>query len=88
MAALVKHIACLTAISARRLAFKQTTLLCGTVLNLHSTSSHGKDSEASKDSWKDASSIYDFTAIDIDGKEVALSKYKGHVCIIVNVATK
>jgi len=34
------------------------------------------------------SSIYDFTAKDIDGNEVSLSKYAGHVCIIVNVASK
>ena len=34
------------------------------------------------------SSIYDFKATDIDGNEVALSKYQGHACIIVNVASK
>ena len=33
-------------------------------------------------------SIYDFTAKDIDGNIVSLSKYAGHVCIIVNVASK
>jgi len=33
-------------------------------------------------------SIYDFTAKDIDGNEVSLDKYKGHVCIVVNVASK
>ena len=37
---------------------------------------------------KKASSIYDFTAVDIDGQEVSLEKYRGHVCVIVNVATK
>ncbi|KAL1437748.1 hypothetical protein MTO96_048610 [Rhipicephalus appendiculatus] len=31
------------------------------------------------DSWKDASSIYDFSAVDIDGNEVSLDKYKGHL---------
>lgn len=31
---------------------------------------------------------YDFTARDIDGKEQALSKYKGDVLLIVNVASK
>lgn len=35
-----------------------------------------------------ANSIYDFTAKDIDGNEVSLSKYEGHVCIVVNVASK
>ncbi|KAL3209217.1 hypothetical protein MRX96_009218 [Rhipicephalus microplus] len=34
------------------------------------------------DSWKDASSIYDFSAVDIDGNEVSLDKYKGHVALI------
>ncbi|KAK9887891.1 hypothetical protein WA026_000195 [Henosepilachna vigintioctopunctata] len=35
-----------------------------------------------------AKSIYEFTVKDIDGNEVSLDKYKGHVCIIVNVASK
>jgi len=34
------------------------------------------------------STIYEFTATDIDGNEVSLEKYRGHVCIIVNVASK
>ena len=32
-------------------------------------------------------SIYEFTVNDIDGKEVSLAKYKGDVCLIVNVAS-
>lgn len=43
---------------------------------------------ASDQSWKDATSIYDFKADDIDGNEVSLEKYRGHVCLIVNVASK
>ena len=35
-----------------------------------------------------ADSIYDFSAEDIDGNLVSLKKYEGHVCIIVNVASK
>ena len=35
-----------------------------------------------------AASIYEFTANDIDGNIVSLEKYRDHVCIIVNVATK
>ncbi|KAK9887776.1 hypothetical protein WA026_000091 [Henosepilachna vigintioctopunctata] len=35
-----------------------------------------------------AKSIYEFTVKDIDGNEVSLDKYKGHVCIIVNVASR
>lgn len=33
-------------------------------------------------------SIYDFVVKDIDGKDVNLSKYKGKVLLIVNVASK
>ncbi|KAF8400492.1 hypothetical protein HHK36_013790 [Tetracentron sinense] len=33
-------------------------------------------------------SIHDFTAKDIDGKDVSLSKFKGKVLLIVNVASK
>lgn len=35
-----------------------------------------------------AKSIYDFKVKDIDGKEVALSKFKGKVILVVNVASK
>jgi len=38
--------------------------------------------------YKNAKSIYEFTAKDIDGKEVSMDKYKGQVVIIVNVACK
>jgi len=33
-------------------------------------------------------SIYDFNVTDIDGKKVSMSKYKGKVFLIVNVASK
>uniref|UniRef100_A0A7N0VIJ8 Glutathione peroxidase n=1 Tax=Kalanchoe fedtschenkoi TaxID=63787 RepID=A0A7N0VIJ8_KALFE len=32
--------------------------------------------------------VYDFTVKDIDGNEVSLSKYKGKVLLVVNVASK
>ncbi len=35
-----------------------------------------------------AQSIYDFTVKDIDGNDVSMSKYKGKVLLIVNVASK
>jgi len=35
-----------------------------------------------------SSPFYDFKAIDIDGVEQSMSKYAGHVCIVVNVASK
>ena len=45
-------------------------------------------SESVKDPKK-AGNIYAFKAMDIDGNMVDLGeKYKGHVCIIVNVASK
>ncbi|XP_017793688.1 PREDICTED: probable phospholipid hydroperoxide glutathione peroxidase [Habropoda laboriosa] len=37
--------------------------------------------------WKLATTIYDFHAKDIHGNDVSLDKYRGHVCIIVNVAS-
>lgn len=33
-------------------------------------------------------SVYDFTLLDIDGKEVSLSKYKGKVIVIINTASQ
>jgi len=39
------------------------------------------------DWWKNAKSIYEFRAKDIDGNEVSLEKYKGFVVVVVNVAT-
>ena len=37
---------------------------------------------------KEAKSVLDFTMKDIEGKEVPLSKYKGDVLLIVNVASQ
>lgn len=42
----------------------------------------------SPDDYKNAKSIYEFTANDIKGNAASLEKYKGHVCIIVNVASQ
>jgi len=41
-----------------------------------------------KEAWKNASTIYEFSAKDIDGNQVSLDKYRGHVCLIVNVASQ
>jgi len=38
--------------------------------------------------WQRATSIYDFSATDIDGNVVSLEKYRGNVVIITNVASK
>ncbi|KAK9872387.1 hypothetical protein WA026_017845 [Henosepilachna vigintioctopunctata] len=40
------------------------------------------------ENWKEAKSVYDFTVNDINGQPVSLDKYRGHVLIIVNVASK
>lgn len=38
--------------------------------------------------WDKANSTYDFHATDIYGKDVPLSRYRGHVSIILNVASQ
>ena len=43
---------------------------------------------ANPENYKEASSIYDFSAKTINGEEVSLDKYKDHVAIIVNVASQ
>lgn len=43
---------------------------------------------ANPEDYKEAKSIYEFTANDIKGEPVSLEKYKDHVCIIVNVASQ
>ncbi|KAK9503208.1 hypothetical protein O3M35_011826 [Rhynocoris fuscipes] len=39
------------------------------------------------DAGDEPTSIYDFTVNDINGNEVSLEKYKGHVLVIVNIAS-
>lgn len=43
---------------------------------------------ASAQDLNTATSIYDFSATDIDGNVVSLEKYRGDVVIITNVASK
>lgn len=38
--------------------------------------------------YKSAESIHEFTVKNIKGEDVKLDAYKGHVCIVVNVASK
>jgi len=40
------------------------------------------------DDYKSATSVYDFTVKNIKGEDVPLETYKGHVLLIVNVASK
>ena len=37
---------------------------------------------------KASKGFYDFTVKDIDGKEVSLDRYRGQVCLVVNVASR
>ncbi|KAM7242424.1 hypothetical protein CapIbe_006895 [Capra ibex] len=39
---------------------------------------------ASRDDWRCARSMHEFSAKDIDGRMVNLDKYRGHVCIVTN----
>ncbi|KAK6617253.1 hypothetical protein RUM44_005584 [Polyplax serrata] len=41
-----------------------------------------------KEDWKSAQSVYDFTVTDATGHDVSLEKYRGHVLLIVNVASE
>ncbi|CAI9170406.1 unnamed protein product [Rangifer tarandus platyrhynchus] len=43
---------------------------------------------ASRDDWRCARSMHEFSAKDIDGRMVNLDKYRGHVCIVTNVASQ
>ena len=38
--------------------------------------------------YKEAKSIYEFTVKDSFGNDVSLEKYKGHVVVIVNIASQ
>lgn len=52
-------------------------------------SSQSKQASTLKtDSGTTPASVYDFSAVDIDGNKVDLERYRGHVLIIVNVASK
>lgn len=43
---------------------------------------------ASRDDWRCATSMHEFSAKDIDGRMVNLDKYRGCVCIVTNVASQ
>uniref|UniRef100_A0A3Q2X9W4 Glutathione peroxidase 4 n=1 Tax=Hippocampus comes TaxID=109280 RepID=A0A3Q2X9W4_HIPCM len=52
------------------------------------TATIGVSLGAPTEDWSSATSIYDFSATDIDGNVVSLEKYRGNVVIITNVASK
>lgn len=43
---------------------------------------------ASRDDWRCARSMHEFSAKDIDGHMICLDKYRGFVCIVTNVASQ
>ncbi|XP_044737867.1 probable phospholipid hydroperoxide glutathione peroxidase isoform X1 [Chrysoperla carnea] len=47
-----------------------------------------EDEQPTNMDWKSAKSVYDFTVKDISGNDVPMSKYEGHVLLIVNVASQ
>lgn len=50
--------------------------------------SSNETTKTNPENFKEAKSIYEFTANDIQGNPVSLEKYRGHVSIIVNVASQ
>ncbi len=48
----------------------------------------GRGAGEKKMAATDEMSFHDFTVKSVDGSEVELSKYKGEVCLVVNVASK
>ncbi|KAG5893043.1 hypothetical protein JTB14_014823 [Gonioctena quinquepunctata] len=61
---------------------------CPSDRSVDSVDSSCSEAMAEPVDYKKAKSIYEFTANDIKGEPVSMEKYKGHVCIIVNVATQ
>jgi glutathione peroxidase len=57
-------------------------------VGLAAAAERGETQEQSKEKPVVAKSFCDFTMKDIDGKEVKLSRYKGDVCLVVNVASR
>lgn len=45
------------------------------------------DTMATEVDYKTATSIFDFTVKDSFGNDVSLDKYKGHVTLVVNIAS-
>ncbi len=52
------------------------------------TPTGAKSGEGDKEGKSPTKSFYDFTVKDIDGDDVELSKYRGQVCLVVNVASR
>ncbi len=65
------------------------SLVCGALTALlFAMPSAAEDGEKKVVNYKEAKSPLDFTMTNIEGEEVPLSKYKGKVILMVNVASK
>jgi len=72
---------------ALKMGFSKSLPIMGNLMVAYMSLSLVLAGEA-KDAWKSAASIYEFAAKDIDGNQVSLDKYRGHVVLIVNVASQ
>ncbi|EFA01369.1 Phospholipid hydroperoxide glutathione peroxidase, mitochondrial-like Protein [Tribolium castaneum] len=66
---------------------RKRTQPTGDAADTKHTTAESSEPEPSSEA-SSATTIYEFTAKTIEGEEISLEKYKGHVCIIVNVASK
>ena len=64
------------------------TVVVALAVGLKFASDDARAAEPSADATASAKSIHDITVKDIDGQDVKLSKYKGDVLLIVNVASR
>ncbi|KAG4073562.1 hypothetical protein HA402_000786 [Bradysia odoriphaga] len=75
-------------LTSQRVLFVPVGLLfSATAVNLQSCPASTVKMENPAD-YKSAESIYDFTVKDTFGNDVKLDKYKGHVVLIVNIASE
>jgi len=72
--------------AASAVAAAATTVVFGSSLSKHQFSVMA--SEAGNPDPAKAANIYGFSALDIDGNQVSMEKYRGHVCVVVNVASQ
>ena len=63
------------------------SILAVLCLVLGSLAASERRKSSSKCHLNNAESFHDFTTKDLDGKEVSMSEFSGHVVLAVNVAT-
>lgn len=81
------------------LRFAVLVVLFTTLVGIHAQTCEDKSKQSCPESipdklsdkdpnWLSSATLYDFHARDIHGNNVSLDKYRGHVVLIVNVASK